>query len=97
MPSAFHSALKEIATMAEYHVITGKCTKALLCLDACQADAIHPTASEPEMAAAPQLYIDPARCVNCGSCAAVCESEAIYEANELPEELKKFEAINAAF
>jgi len=44
--------------MAEYHVITGKCTKAQLCLDVCQADAIHPTASEPEMAEVPQLYID---------------------------------------
>jgi ferredoxin--NADP+ reductase len=83
--------------MAEYHVITGKCIKALLCLDVCQADAIHPTASEPEMAEVPQLYIDPNRCVNCGSCAAVCESEAIYEVNDLPEELKKFDAINAAF
>jgi ferredoxin--NADP+ reductase len=49
------------------------------------------------MAEVPQLYIDPNRCVNCGSCAAVCESEAIYEVNDLPEELKKFAAINAAF
>jgi ferredoxin len=49
------------------------------------------------MAEVAQLYIDPDRCVNCGSCVAVCESEAIFEVNELPEALKKFEAINAAF
>jgi ferredoxin--NADP+ reductase len=83
--------------MSRFAVITDKCTKDLLCLDVCQPVAIHPTTEEPDMDNVTQLYIDPNTCIDCGSCIAVCEQEAIYEVDELPEGMKKFAEINAAY
>ena len=83
--------------MANYSVITGKCIKDLACVDACQSDAIHPTADEPGFAMVTQLYIDPKKCINCGSCIAVCECEAIFEVDELPGEMQQFVTVNATY
>jgi ferredoxin--NADP+ reductase len=83
--------------MANYSVITGKCIKDLACVEACQSDAIHPTADEPGFAEATQLYVNPKKCNECGACIVVCECEAIFMLDELPDEVKHFAAANAAY
>lgn len=83
--------------MANFSVITDKCIKDMLCVDACATDAIHPTVGDPRLADATQLYIDPENCINCGSCISACESGAIFDADELPEGQQHFAAINAAY
>ena len=83
--------------MSNYSVITDKCIKDMLCIEVCPMEAIHPTADEPGFADATQLFINPDDCSGCGSCGAVCESMTIFDIDDLPDELKHFAGINAAY
>lgn len=83
--------------MPSYSVITDKCTKDFKCVTVCQRKAIHPRKDEPGADTVPQLYINPKKCLSCGDCIAACEYKAIFSIEELPEELKHFAAINAAY
>ena len=77
------------------YVITDTCIKDFLCVDVCPTDCIHPKKDEPGVDAATQLYVDPAGCIDCGACVPACTSDSIYAVDDLSEEHKKFEDINA--
>jgi ferredoxin len=79
------------------YVITDDCVKDLLCVDECVTGAIHPAKDEPELDAAPQLYINAEECLDCGACVSVCASNAIYAADDLPPEKRHFVEDSAAF
>ena len=79
------------------YVITDKCIKDLLCVDAYPTDCIHPKKDEPAFEVATQLYVDPNGCIDCGACVPVCTSDSIHPIDELQEELKAFAEKNAAF
>jgi len=83
--------------VSNYSVITDKCIKDMMCIEVCPMEAIHPTTGEPGFAGSSQLFIDPENCTSCGSCISVCESQAIFDLDDLPDQLKHFTAINAAF
>lgn len=83
--------------MRNYSVITDKCIKDLLCLDVCPSGAIHPTPDEPRFSEVTQLYIDSRLCGNCCACYVTCEWNAIYAVNELPEDFKVCEEVNAEY
>jgi ferredoxin len=72
-------------------VIVSDCidSKDRLCLDQCPVECIY----EGER----MVYIDPGECIDCGACAPVCPQGAIFRADELPEPLKEFEAVNREF
>jgi ferredoxin len=75
------------------YVIAEPClgTKNASCVDVCPAACIHTT---PE---APQNYIDPDVCIECEQCVLVCPVNAIFLDSELPEEWRRYAAINADF
>jgi NAD-dependent dihydropyrimidine dehydrogenase PreA subunit len=79
------------------YVITDTCTKDELCVDACPVDCIHPKSSEPLFEDVSMLYVDPETCIDCGACIPVCPTGSIYVDSDLPAELSKFAAENAAF
>ncbi len=79
------------------YVITNTCIKDLLCADVCPTDCIHPRKDEPMFETVAQLYIDPVGCIDCGACVPVCTSDSIHPLEDLPEELKRFADVNAAF
>jgi NAD-dependent dihydropyrimidine dehydrogenase PreA subunit len=83
--------------MPDFSVITDKCIKDLLCVDACPSSAIHPTPDEPHFSEVTQLYIDSELCGNCGSCYVTCEWNAIYGVDDLPEEYKDSAEVNAEY
>lgn len=83
--------------MADFSVITDKCIKDLLCIDACPSEAIHPTPEEPHFSEVTQLYIDAEQCSNCGSCYVTCEVNAIFGVGDLPAEFSEFAEINAEY
>ena len=41
------------------------------------------------------LYIDPDECIDCGACEPACPVEAVFDAEDVPEEWKKYIEINA--
>ena len=59
------------------------------CVEECPVDCIYEGARK--------LYIQPDECVDCGACEAVCPSQAIYHADDLPDEWRRFEAIDREF
>ena len=63
----------------------------------CPVDCIHPTEDEADFAAVNQLYIDPAECIDCDACVEACPVDAIFAEDQLPEEWKRFTAINANY
>ena len=67
------------------------------CVEVCPVDCIHPTASEPEFDAEPQLYIDPDVCIDCGACEPVCPVSAIRQDSDVPAEWQRYIQINADF
>jgi NAD-dependent dihydropyrimidine dehydrogenase PreA subunit len=73
------------------YVITEPCigTKDASCVDVCPVDCIHTTADDP------QYYIDPNMCIDCAACETVCPVSAIYFEDDVPEDQKRFTAINA--
>ena len=79
------------------YVITNTCIKDLLCVDVCPTDCIHPRKDETAFETVLQLYIDPVGCIDCGACVPVCTSDSIHPLEDLPEELRRFADVNAAF
>jgi len=75
------------------YVITEPCigVKDATCTDVCPVDCIY---SSPE---AEQYFIHPDECISCGACVDVCPVDAIYHQPDLPTEMERFIAVNAAF
>ena len=71
------------------HVITENCHMCRFtdCVVDCPTDSFH---GDDEM-----LYIDPNECMDCAACAPACPVEAIYAEEDVPEDQKKWIAINA--
>jgi ferredoxin len=88
---------QESCALPDYSVITDKCIKDLLCIDACPSGAIHPTPDEPRFTEVTQLYIDAELCGNCGSCYVTCECNAIFAVDDLPNGYKEYAEINAEY
>ena len=78
-------------------IVTDLCTKDFKCTTACQRKAIHPREDEPDAATVQQVFINPKKCIACGTCISLCEAQAIFLLDELPEDLKHFAEINAAY
>ena len=73
------------------YVITEKCIDVLdrTCTKECPVDCIY----EGDR----MLYINPDECIDCGACEPVCPSEAIHYEEELPEDMKHWQADNVLF
>ena len=71
------------------HVVTESCIKCKYtdCVDVCPVDCFH---EGPNM-----LVIDPDECIDCAVCIPECPVNAILPEEDVPEEQKKFTAINA--
>lgn len=70
-------------------VVTENCQRCRFtdCVAVCPVDCFH--------AADDMLYIDPEECIDCGACVPECPVEAIYDADQLPDNLKQWAALNA--
>jgi ferredoxin len=73
------------------YVITEPCidVKDGSCTQVCPVDCIYEGGR--------MFYIHPDECVNCGLCLSICPVDAIFWDGELPESMKRFEAINKAY
>jgi NAD-dependent dihydropyrimidine dehydrogenase PreA subunit len=71
------------------YVVTIACADVLdkSCLDECPVNCLYEGDN--------MMFIKPDECIDCGACEPTCPSEAIYFAPDLPEDLKKYEKINA--
>lgn len=71
------------------HVVIESCIKCKYtdCVDVCPVDCFH---EGPNM-----LVIDPDECIDCAVCIPECPVNAIVPEEDLPEEQKKFTALNA--
>src|SRR6266851_8583794 len=71
------------------HVVTESCIKCKYtdCVDVCPVDCFH---EGPNM-----LVIDPDECIDCAVCIPECPVNAILPEEDVPEEQKKFTALNA--
>src|SRR5215469_1550285 len=71
------------------HVVTESCIKCKYtdCVDVCPVDCFH---EGPNM-----LVIDPDECIDCAVCIPECPVNAIMPEEDVPEEQKKFTALNA--
>lgn len=67
------------------------------CVAACPIDIIHPGIVEWNGKRFDQLFINTEECIDCGLCEPECPVDAIYQDDELPEEWKHYEEVNAAF
>jgi NAD-dependent dihydropyrimidine dehydrogenase PreA subunit len=72
-------------------------TKDTACVDACPVDCIHPRKDEAGFDEAELLYINPAECIDCGACEPACPVTAIFREDDVPDEWKKYIAINAQY
>lgn len=70
-------------------LVTESCIKCKYtdCVDVCPVDCFH---EGPNF-----LVIDPEECIDCALCEPECPVTAIYEEDDLPEDQKKFIALNA--
>lgn len=73
------------------YVITAACIDIMdkSCIEECPVDCIY----EGDR----MLYIQPDECVDCGRCEPVCPEVSIYHQEDLPDESRSFEKINAEF
>jgi ferredoxin len=71
------------------HVVMESCIKCKYtdCVDVCPVDCFH---EGPNM-----LVIDPDECIDCAVCIPECPVNAIAPEEDVPEEQKKFTALNA--
>jgi len=76
------------------YVITSKCERTGLCVDACPSDSIHFVDDDPEW---PTYYIDPETCIECASCEVECPNEAIFHEDDVPDEYEGDIQKNADF
>jgi NAD-dependent dihydropyrimidine dehydrogenase PreA subunit len=83
--------------MSRVSVISDRCIKDMRCITRCVRKAIHPAEGDPGYGDAKQLYINPKRCIGCGSCMIACQSGAIFSLEDLPEPLRHFAELNAAW
>jgi len=79
------------------HVITQNCCNDAACVPVCPVNCIHPTPDEPGYGTAEMLYIDPQSCIDCGACVDVCPVSAIFPDYELPQNLLRYEEVNAHY
>lgn len=70
------------------YVVTEACIKCKYtdCVDVCPVDCFHEGPN--------YLVIDPEECIDCTLCVAECPVEAIYAEDDLPEDMRKFTALN---
>ena len=70
-------------------VVTGNCTGCRFtdCVSVCPVDCFHADET--------MLYIDPEECIDCAACVTECPVDAIFDVKELPEDQKRWAAINA--
>jgi NAD-dependent dihydropyrimidine dehydrogenase PreA subunit len=80
-------------------VITEPCigTKDNSCVEVCPVDCIHPTPDEAGYAEVEMLYIDPDECIDCDACVEACPVDAIYPEDSVPQDFRKYIAINAEY
>jgi NAD-dependent dihydropyrimidine dehydrogenase PreA subunit len=73
------------------YIIAQPCVDVLdkACVEECPVDCIY----EGER----MLYIQPDECVDCGACEPVCPVEAIFYEENLPDQWKGHDKINAEF
>ena len=71
------------------YVVTENCIKCKFtdCVDVCPVDCFH---EGPNF-----LVIDPEECIDCTLCVPECPAEAIFAEDDVPEEQRRFIAINA--
>ena len=76
------------------YVITEACigTKDRSCVDVCPVDCIHDEGDDDKI-----LYIDPDECIDCGACEPACPVNAIFAEDDVPDNLKPYVEINAAW
>ncbi|MBI5310589.1 MAG: 4Fe-4S binding protein [Actinobacteria bacterium] len=69
------------------YVINEPCigTKDTSCVDVCPVDCIHPTAEEADF------------CIDCDACVEACPVDAITPEDMVPDEWRKYVAINAEY
>ena len=70
-------------------VVTDNCIKCKFtdCVDVCPVDCFH---EGPEF-----LVIDPNECIDCTLCEPECPANAIFAEDDVPEDQKKYIALNA--
>ncbi|MDT8364311.1 MAG: ferredoxin family protein [Nitrosomonas sp.] len=71
------------------YVVTESCIKCKYtdCVDVCPVDCFH---EGPNF-----LAIDPDECIDCTLCVAECPVEAIYAEDDVPDNQRRFIALNA--
>ena len=71
------------------HVVTENCIKCKFtdCVDVCPVDCFR---EGPNF-----LVIDPDECIDCSVCIPECPANAIFAEEDVPEDQKKFIALNA--
>jgi ferredoxin len=71
------------------YVVTENCIKCKYtdCVDVCPVDCFH---EGPNF-----LAIDPDECIDCTLCVAECPAEAIFVEDDVPENQRRFIALNA--
>jgi NAD-dependent dihydropyrimidine dehydrogenase PreA subunit len=69
-------------------------TKDTACVDACPVDCIHPKKDEDGFDESQMLYINPEECIDCGACEPACPVTAIWPEDNVPEDQKKYIAMN---
>lgn len=71
------------------YVVTEACNncKYTDCVEVCPVDCFHEGDT--------MLYIDPDTCIDCEQCVPECPVEAIFHEDDVPEDQKKWIAINA--
>jgi ferredoxin len=81
------------------YVITEPCIgrKEATCVEVCPVDCIHPTPDEPGYEASEQLFIDPDGCIDYDACQGACPVAAAMPADEVPEDQRRFVALNTQY
>jgi NAD-dependent dihydropyrimidine dehydrogenase PreA subunit len=90
---------KDLLEVLVAYVIAEPCigTKDNSCVEVCSVDCIHPTPDEPGYDQAEQLYVDPQECIDCDACVEACPVDAIFAEEQVPEEWRRFTALNAEY
>lgn len=72
------------------YVVTENCIRCKFtdCVDVCPVDCFH---EGPNF-----LVIDPDECIDCTLCVPECRAEAIFAEDDVPEDQRRFIALNAA-
>lgn len=75
------------------YVIAEPCidVKDASCVDVCPVDCIHTNEDSP------QYFINPDQCIDCAACESACPVSAIFFDADLPEDWRRFIAVNKDF